>query len=154
GRTPGSAAGTNLGVDAIREFSVITNNYSTEFGLVTGGTLNAVTRSGTNVIHGSAFEFLRNSALDAKNYFDLGQNPIPPFKRNQFGGGAGGPIKKDRTFFLGTYEGLRQRLGVTLLSPVPNARAHAGFLPDPSCPTGCGPGAQLGENFVGVNSAM
>ena len=85
GLTPGSAAGTNLGVDAIQEFNVITTNYNAEFGLDIGGVINVVTRSGTNDFHGSAFEFLRNSALDAKNYFDLAQAPIPPFKRNQFG---------------------------------------------------------------------
>ncbi|MBI4460506.1 MAG: TonB-dependent receptor, partial [Acidobacteria bacterium] len=151
GRTPGSAAGTNLGVDAIREFSVLSNNYSAEYGTVSGGVVNVVTRSGTNQLHGSVFEYLRNAKLDAKNYFDKAADPIPPFKRNQFGGAAGGPILRDRTFFMGAYEGLRQRLGLTLLSPVPNARAHAGFLPDAKCPTGCGPGAQPGEIFLGVH---
>src|SRR5207248_11514730 len=94
GQTPGSVAMTNLGIDAIREFTITTNNYSTEYGLVAGGVMNVVTKSGTNTFHGSVFEYLRNSAFDAKNYFDPGSNPIPPFKRNQFGGILGGPIKK------------------------------------------------------------
>src|SRR5437870_5892374 len=129
GQTPGSVAGTNLGIDAIREFTITTNNYSTEYGLVSGGVMNVVTNSGTNAIHVSAFEFLRNSALDAKNYFDPANRPIPAFKRNQFGGVVGGPIKKDKLFFLGSYEGLRERLGLTYNTPVPNARAHLGYLP-------------------------
>jgi hypothetical protein len=129
GQTPGSTAGTNLGIDAVREFTITTNNYSTEYGLVAGGVMNVVTNSGTNTWHGSAFEFLRNSALDAKNYFDPANQPIPAFKRNQFGGSLGGPIRKDKLFFLGSYEGLRERLGLTYNTPVPNARAHQGYLP-------------------------
>jgi Carboxypeptidase regulatory-like domain len=129
GQTPGSVAGTNLGIDAIREFTITTNNYSSEYGLVAGGVMNVVTNSGTNAFHGSGFEFLRNSALDAKNYFDPGNQKIPAFKRNQFGGVIGGPIKKDKVFFLGSYEGLRERLGLTYNTPVPNADAHQGYLP-------------------------
>jgi hypothetical protein len=144
GLTPGSAAGTNLGVDAIQEFNVITTNYSAQFGLDIGGVINVVTRSGTNNFHGSAFEFVRNSALDAKNYFDLAQAPIPPFRRNQFGATAGGPIIKDKTFFFSAYEGLRQRLSVTLVAPVPDAQAHMGYLPD----------ANGVEQFIGVNPQM
>src|SRR5438128_2568307 len=129
GQTPGSVAGTNLGIDAIREFTITTNNYSSEYGLVAGGVMNVVTNSGTNAFHGSGFEFLRNSVLDAKNYFDPADRKIPAFKRNQFGGVIGGPIKKDKLFFLGTYEGLRERKGLTYNTPVPNARAHQGYLP-------------------------
>src|SRR5438132_3057996 len=129
GQTPGSVAMTNLGIDSIREFTITTNNYSTEYGLVTGGVMNVVTNSGTNAFHGSGFEFLRNSALDAKNYFDPASQKIPAFKRNQFGGVVGGPIKKDKLFFLGSYEGLRERLGLTYNTPVPNERAHLGYLP-------------------------
>ena len=94
---PGSVLGGNLGVDAIQEFSVLTTNYSAEYGKTSGGVVNAITRSGTNQIHGSIYEFLRNSALDARNYFD--GDKIPPFKRNQFGGAVGGPIVKNNTFF-------------------------------------------------------
>src|SRR3984893_14931477 len=92
---PGSLLGGNLGVDAIQEFSVLTSNYSAEYGKSSGGVVNAMTRSGTNQLHGSAYEFLRNSALDARNFFD--GTTVPPFKRNQFGASAGGPIRKDRT---------------------------------------------------------
>src|SRR4030081_1392734 len=95
---PGSVLGGSLGVDAIEEFSVITSNYSAEYGKTSGGGVNAITRSGTNLIHGSAYEFIRNSKLDAKNYFDVGK--IPPFKRNQFDGTICGPIRKDKTFFF------------------------------------------------------
>ena len=143
GQTPGSVAMTNLGIDAIREFTITTNNYSTEYGLVTGGVMNVVTNSGTNALHGSGFEFLRNSALDAKNYFDPASQKIPAFKRNQFGGVIGGPIKKDKLFFLGTYEGLRERLGLTYNTPVPNARAHQGYLPINGV-----------EQFIGVNPGV
>lgn len=119
---PGSVLGANLGVDAIQEFSVITTNPSAEYGRSSGGIINAITRSGSNSLHGSAFEFLRNSALDARNYFDGPR--VPPFKRNQFGGSLGGAIRKDRTFFFSSYEGLRQSLSVTQVDSVlsPNAR--------------------------------
>ena len=106
---PGSVLGGSLGVDAIQEFSVLTSNYSAEYGKTSGGVVNAITRSGTGAFHGSAYEFLRNSALDARNFFDGPQ--IPPFKRNQFGGSIGGPIIKERTFFFFDYEGIRQSKG-------------------------------------------
>jgi hypothetical protein len=109
------ALGTSLGIEAIQEFSVLTNTYSAQFG-GNGSVVNAVSKSGTNDIHGSAYEFLRNSALDSRNYFDynsLGQPDKPEFRRNQFGGSLGGPIKKDKLFFFVNYEGLRQALGTT-----------------------------------------
>src|SRR5579872_603343 len=102
---PGSVLGGNLGVDAIQEFSVLTSNYSAEYGKTSGGVVNAITRSGTNQFHGSTYEFLRNSALDARNYFDPAT--IPPFRQNQFGISAGAPIRKDKTFIFGDYEGVR-----------------------------------------------
>ncbi|HWY70266.1 MAG TPA: carboxypeptidase regulatory-like domain-containing protein [Terriglobales bacterium] len=123
---PGSVLGANLGVDAIQEFSVITNNPSAEYGRSSGGIVNAITRSGSNALHGSAFEFFRNSALDARNYFDGPR--VPPFKRNQFGGSLGGPILKDRTFFFGSYEGLRQSLSITQVDSVPSPNARNGQL--------------------------
>ena len=123
---PGSVLGGSLGVDAIQEFSVITSNYSAEYGKTSGGVVNAITRAGTNKIHGSAYEFLRNSKLDAKNYFDVGN--IPPFKRNQFGGTVGGPILKDKTFFFADFEAIRQSLGVTTVATVPSAAARTGAL--------------------------
>lgn len=122
---PGSVLGDNLGVDAVEQVSVLGSNYPAEYGRTSGGVINAVTRSGTNNFHGDVYEFLRNSALDARNYFD---GPIPPFKRNQFGGSAGLPVQKDRTFLFGDYEGLRQSLGVTTVDTVPAAAARAGRL--------------------------
>lgn len=123
---PGSVLGGNLGVDAIQEFSVLTTNPSAEYGRSAGGIINAVTRSGTNAFHGSVYEFLRNSALDARNFFD--GPTVPPFRRNQFGASAGGPIRKDRTFIFGAYEGLRQSLAITQNDSVPSAAARAGNL--------------------------
>src|ERR1700688_58802 len=123
---PGSVLGGSLGVDAIQEFSVLTSNYSAEYGKTSGGVVNAITRSGTGAFHGSAYEFLRNSALDARNFFDRGT--IPPFKRNQFGGGVGGPITKDRTFVFADYEGIRQSKGITQVDTVPSPAARAGNL--------------------------
>jgi hypothetical protein len=134
---PGSVLGGNLGVDAIQEFSVLTTNYSAEYGKSSGGVVNAVTRSGTNRFHGSVYEFLRNSALDARNFFDT---TIPPFKRNQFGAAAGGPIRKDRTFIFGDYEGIRQSLGVTSFNTVPSPAARSGQLCSiPGTPPSCTP---------------
>src|SRR5690348_1491297 len=139
---PGSVLGGSLGVDAIQEFSVLTTNYSADYGKTSGGVVNAITRSGTNRFHGSAYEFLRNSALDARNFFD--GSTIPPFKRNQFGGAIGGPIVKDRTFFFADYEGIRQSKGITSFTTVPSPAARNGQLcsiplGDPSNP--CTPDA-------------
>src|SRR5438128_10353453 len=129
-KTPGSSAGVLLGVEAVLEFQVLTNAYSAEFGRSAGGVINAVTRSGANAIHGSGFEFHRNSALDAKNYFDPKDQPIPDFYRNQFGGVVGGPIVKDRTFYFAAIESLIERLGVTGVTAVPDDNARRGILPD------------------------
>jgi hypothetical protein len=130
---PGSVLGGNLGVDAIREFSVLTSNYSAEYGKTSGGVVNATTRSGTNEFHGSIYEFLRNSRLDAANYFEnaggLGRSP---FKRNQFGGAIGGPILKNRTFFFVDYEGVRQSKGITQIDLVPTLNARNGMIHDSS----------------------
>jgi hypothetical protein len=123
---PGSVLGVDLGVEAIREFSVVTSNASAEYGKSSGGIINAASRSGSNNFHGSAYEFHRNSALDARNFFDGAK--IPPFKRNQFGVAAGGPIWRDRTFIFGDYEGLRQNLAVNFVSSVPSDAARAGQL--------------------------
>src|SRR5262249_42987272 len=127
-RTPGSTAGVFLGVETVREFSVVTNSYSAEYGRAAGGVINAVTKGGTNDIHGSGFWFLRNSALDARNFFDPVDGP-PDFQRNQFGLTVGGPVKKDRTFFFAAYEGLRQSLANTKIVNVPSAAARAAAVP-------------------------
>jgi outer membrane receptor protein involved in Fe transport len=123
---PGSVLGGNLGVDAIQEFSVLTSNYSAEYGKTSGGVINAITRSGANQFHGSAYEFVRNSALDAKNYFESAGAGKAPFQRNQFGGTIGGPIVKDHTFFFADYEGNRQSKGIANIDFVPTAAARAG----------------------------
>jgi hypothetical protein len=123
--SPGSAAGGMLGVDTVREFQVLVNNYSAEYGRSTGGIVVAVTRSGTNNLSGSAFEFGRNSTFDSRSYFDDPNQPIPPLKRNQFGGTLGGPIRHDKTFFFGSYEGLRQTQGLTTIATVPSDATRA-----------------------------
>jgi hypothetical protein len=131
---PGSVVGVDLGVDAIREFSVLTSNYSAEYGRASGGVINAITRSGGSDYHATLYEFLRNSALDARNFFD-GATP-PPFKRNQFGASLGGPIRKDKTFFFANYEGLRQSLTNTSVNTVPSQAARNGNLcAPPDCTT-------------------
>ena len=129
---PGSVLGGNLGVDAVEEFSVLTSSYSAEYGKTSGGVVNAISRAGSNQFHGSAFEFIRNNALDARNFFDPAQ--IPAFHRNQFGASAGGPIRKDRTFFFGAYEGIRQAKGVGRLDVVPSLDAR-GLQADGKTPT-------------------
>jgi hypothetical protein len=124
----GSAAGTSLGTEAVQEFRVESNAYSAEFGRNFGGQINILTKSGTNTTHGSAYEFHRNDALDARNYFDIGGKP--EFVRNQFGGSLGGPLLQNRLFYFVAYEGLRETLGKTLTSFVPDADARRGILPD------------------------
>jgi len=131
---PVSVMNQTLGVDTIREFTVIQNNYGSQYGRAIGGIMNAVTRSGTNELHGSAFEFLRNENLDAKNFFDIPDEPIPPYKRNQFGGTLGGPIVKDNTFFFASYEGLRQIRGTTDNGRVMSDEARGGQIT--GCPSG------------------
>src|SRR5579864_8672372 len=131
---PGSLLGGNLGTDAVGEFSVLTTNYSAEYGRTSGGVISAITKSGTNQFHGTAYEFLRNKSLDAANYIDdLNGNPKPPFQRNQYGGSVGGPILKDKTFFFVDYEGVKQNLGSTLVATVPTpadiAAAEAAIAP-------------------------
>ena len=124
--SPGSALGVNLGVDAVEQFTVLTSNYPAQVGRSSGGVVGATTRSGSNTFHGDLFEFIRNSALDARNFFDAATKP--PFRRNQFGASAGGPLWKDHTFIFGDYEGLRQSLGVTQVDTVPSLAARAGNL--------------------------
>lgn len=127
GRSAGSAQGMVSGIESVQEFTVLTNTYSAEYGRAAGGVFNIATKSGTNAFHGSLFEYWRNSRLDARNYFDVDK---PPFNRNQYGGSLGGPILKDKTFFFGAFEGLREHLGLTLVEPVPSLAARQGaFLP-------------------------
>ena len=124
---PGGVTGTNLGVEAIQEFSVITSNPGADTGKTAGGVVNAVTRSGSNQWHGTGYEFLRNSAFDARNEFDK-PGQIAEFRRNQFGGAIGGPIVTDKWFIFGNYEGLYQYQGANVSSIVPSAAARMGDL--------------------------
>ncbi|MDP9038707.1 MAG: carboxypeptidase regulatory-like domain-containing protein [Acidobacteriota bacterium] len=123
---PGGVIGSNLGVDAIQEFSVITGNATADYGKTAGGIINAVTRTGSNRFHGDVYEFFRNSALDARNEFDPVK--IPPLRRNQFGASAGGPLVRDRTFLFGDYEGLRWFNSTSASSNVLSQNAHNGLL--------------------------
>ena len=125
--TPGGASGQLLGVDAVREFNVVSNTYGAEYGKRPGGQVSIVTASGGNTLHGSIYEFLRNSDLDARNFFD--QGGIPQFQRNNFGAALGGPIQKDKTFLFGNYEGYRQHLGESDVTLVPDSSARLGYLP-------------------------
>jgi hypothetical protein len=140
----GSAAGTSLGTETVQEFRVETNAYGAEFGRMSGGQVNVITKSGSNQLNGTAYEFHRNDALDARNYFDVAGKPA--FRRNQFGVTAGGPVRQDKLFYFVGYEGLRENLGRTITSAVPDANARLGLLPDP---------ANRGQFLnVGVNAAV
>lgn len=132
--TPGSLAGVLLGVDTVQEFRVVAGVASAEYGALTGGVVNAVTRSGSNEFHGTVFEFLRNSALDARNFFDrdpsrpLERSDPPSFKRNQYGFTFGGPLQRDKLFFFGSFEGLNDRLTTTSTAFVPSMNARQGIF--------------------------
>ncbi len=128
--TPGGVSGQLLGIDAVREFNVLTGAYPAEYGKRAGAQVAIVTQSGSNTLHGSLFEFLRNSALDARNFFDQGF--VPPFRRNQFGGSLGGPLEPGKLFLFGNYEGFRQSLALSDVSVVPDQLARQGSLPNAS----------------------
>lgn len=154
--TPLGSSGQLLGVDGVREYNVVEHTYGAEYGKRAGGQISIVTSSGTNQLHGDVFEYLRNSGLDARNFFDYPPGiRIPPFKRNQFGGALGGPLKRDEFFLFGNYEGFRQRLGLPLVSNVPDAAARRGFLPCnvvTATPTFVKPRCS-GSELVNVNTA-
>ena len=142
-------------VDAIREFEVLTSAYDASFGRSAGAQVNIVLKSGTNKFHGTAYEFLRNQVLDARNYFAPADQPDPRYQRNQFGFSLGGPVIKDRTFFFGDYEGARLREGITRLANVPTARERVGdfsqslsnppLIPGTQTPF---PGGQIPQTFL------
>ena len=144
--TPGGTSGQLLGVEAVREFNVITDTYSAAYGKRQGAQVSIVTASGTNNLHGSAYEFLRNSFFDARNYFDPAR--IPEFQRNNFGVSLGGPIKKDKLFLFGNYEGYRQNLGVTDVTLVPDSNARNGLVPNAT--TGVLTPVTLGSGVAGL----
>ena len=146
---PGGTSQQLLGVDAVREFNLLRDTYGVEYGKRPGAQVLIVTQSGSNQLHGSIYEFLRNSAFDARNFFD--GSSVPGFERNQFGGALGGPIRKDKTFFFGNYEGSFQHLHQTGVDLVPDNNARNGYLPcaivtpaPDSCPAS-------GLAFVGVS---
>lgn len=125
--TPGGTSGQLLGVDAVREFNVVSDTYQASYGKRQGAQISIVTVSGTNKLHGSAYEFLRNSAFDARNYFD--QSRIPEFQRNNFGASVGGPIRKDKLLAFANYEGYRQNLGLSDVTLVPDNASRAAAAP-------------------------
>ena len=118
--------GVRPSVDAIREFEMLTSTYDASFGRNPGAQVNVVLKSGANDFHGSLFQFHRNAALDARNFFAPASEPKPKYIRNQFGGAIGGPIRRDRTFFFADYEGTRSREGITRITNVPTALERAG----------------------------
>lgn len=126
GRNPvAGESGNALGLDGIKEYKIVTGTFHAEYGMAMGSQMVAVSKGGTNQFHGDVFEYLRNSALDANDFFARGAGvPIAPFQKNQFGAAFGGPIKKDKTFFYAVYEGLRQNLGVPINNLVPAAGCH------------------------------
>lgn len=131
---PSSASGNMLGIETVREIHLVTNPFSAEIGRTSGGLFTAVSRSGGNDFHGSLYEYFRNDALDAKNYFDSPSESIPPLRRNQFGGLLTGPIVENKLFFVVNYEGIRERRGRTERPVVPNLAARSGELPSGSVP--------------------
>ena len=141
--SPGSVIGANLGTDAIQEFSVLTTDYTAEYGRTSGAVINSIFKSGTNQLHGTAFGFLRNASLDAKNYFDPAGS-IPPFERYQYGGALGGPIVKDKTFFFVSYEGVEQHRTNTTQVTVPDAAERALAIPQVQPYLGFWPSAPAG----------
>lgn len=158
--TGSGATGSSLGVEAIGEFETLTNTYSAQFG-GNGGVVNAVSKSGTNSLHGSAYEFLRNSAMDSRSPFDtiiLPGNTTahpPEFRRNQFGGGIGGPIKKDKAFFFVNYEGVRAFQGQSMvIQNLPDVNAHQGYLPCSVAGSAFACNTASGLAFVGLPASI
>ena len=149
---PGGVSQELLGVDAVREFNVLRDSYGAEYGKRPGAHVLIVTRSGTNQVHGSAYEFLRNNDFDAPNYFDQGS--APPFQRNQFGAALGGPIQRNKTFLFGNYEGLRQHLHQTGVDLVPDANARQGYLPCKLVTPAPNPCPPSGLVYVGVGPGV
>ena len=154
---PGGPSQQLLGVDAVREFNVLRDTYGAEYGKRPGAQVIIVTQSGTNQLHGSVYEFLRNNALDARNYFDQGS--APPFQRNQFGAALGGPVQKDKTFLFANYEGFRQHLHQTSVAFVPDLASRAAAVPSVQpllnlWPTPAGRRARLQRNRASFSSPL
>src|SRR5262249_38935043 len=145
----GSSQAVAPSVDAMQEFKVQNNNFGAEFGRYGGAVINATIKSGTNELHGSAFEFLRNDAVDANNFFNnLAGRALPPFRQNQFGATAGGPLPKNKLFLFGSYQGTRIAQGVTYLSTVPIAAEHNGLFAQPIYDPGSTRANPAGSGFI------
>src|SRR5438094_799218 len=138
-------------VDSIQEFKVQTNAFSAEYGRNAGIVINAISKQGSNSLHGSAWEFVRNEKLDAKNFFDRADLPIPPFKRNIYGYSIGGPMAKSKTFFFHSYEGRQGREVATLNAQVPTAAERAGVTnPTIQKNTRAGSAGEFGQPVSGL----
>jgi len=151
GFSPAGASGFFLGLNELTEVRVLTQTFNEEYGGHGGAVIEMITKSGSNQFHGSLWELHRDASLDAKNYFDLGTSPVPPFVRNQFGAGLGGPLKRDHTFFYVNYEAFREVQASTAIATVPDALAHQGLLPSPNNPDGCSNATPHGCIAVPIN---
>ena len=137
GFSPAGASGLFLGLNGLTEVRVLTQTFDSEYGTNGGGVIEAVTKSGSNQLHGSLWGLHRVASLDARNYFGLGSRPKPAFVHNQFGASIGGPLIHNRTFFFANYEGFRKVQASTAIATVPNALAHQGLLPSATNPHLC-----------------
>ena len=151
GYSPAGASGFFLGLNELSEVRVLTQTFNAEYGGHGGAVIEMITKSGSNQFHGSLWELYRDASLDAKNYFDLGTSPIPPFVRNQFGAGIGGPLARNRTFFFANYEGFREVEASTAIATVPDALAHQGLLPSAGNPSGCSQAVPSGCVAIPIN---
>jgi Carboxypeptidase regulatory-like domain len=151
GFSPAGASGFFLGLDELAQVSVLTQTFNAEYGGHGGAVIEMITKSGSNQFHGSLRELHRDASLDAKNYFDLGANPTPPFVRNQFGASIGGPLKRDRTFFFTNYEGFREVQASTAIATAPDALAHEGFLPSANNSASCTSASSSGCTAIPIS---
>ena len=151
GYSPVGASGFFLGLNELTEVRVLTQTFNAEYAGHGGAVIETITKSGSNQLHGSLWELHRDASLDAKNYFDLGNSPIPPFVRNQFGVGIGGPLKRNHTFFFVNYEGFREVRATTAIATAPDALAHQGLLPSASNPSACSNAIPSGCVAVPIN---
>lgn len=154
GFSPAGASGLFLGLNGLTEVRVLTQTFDADYGTYGGGVIEAVTKSGSNQFHGSLWELHRDASLDARNYFDLANRPMPAFVRNQFGASVGGPLVRDRTFFFANYEGFREVQASTAFATVPDALAHQGLLPSAIDPEACNNNTPNGCVVVAVDPRL
>jgi Carboxypeptidase regulatory-like domain/TonB dependent receptor len=154
GFSPAGASGLFLGLNGLTEVRVLTQTFDADYGTNGGGVIEAVTKSGSNQFHGSLWELHRDASLDARNYFDSANRPIPAFVRNQFGASIGGPLVHDRTFFFANYEGFREVQASTAIATVPDALAHQGLLPSAVDPGACNSTTPSGCVAVAVDPRL